>query len=267
MESLNILVRDSLFGQLLNYASKGRFFSYNEPKTLKDEDLPSPDSQRWIIVGFVGPDDPDIPRNWPTLARTIAGLNVLLLNFSFYAASALFTPSILGIEEAFGATTAEGTLGLSLFVIAYGIGPLIVCLRFKKITGTRNVLIMHVSSFLLCQTCRPSGVRRYMCLAALRSACSTSERLAQKTYKLFWYYAFSGVSSEARPSASVAPRSWKSTGHLRFPMQLHCTQLAEFAGLFWDRYVCLHPSRHPRLLLIFDNTAPWNPCNVRHRSF
>ncbi|GLI74132.1 hypothetical protein PoHVEF18_002366 [Penicillium ochrochloron] len=150
MESLNILVRDSLFGQLLNYASKGRFFSYNESKTLKDEDLPSPDSQRWIIVGFVGPDDPDIPRNWPTLARTIAGLNVLLLNFSFYAASALFTPSILGIEEAFGATTAEGTLGLSLFVIAYGIGPLILSpLSNLSTIGRSPVYVLSCLAFCL----------------------------------------------------------------------------------------------------------------------
>ncbi|GAB1210459.1 hypothetical protein APSETT445_009252 [Aspergillus pseudonomiae] len=67
-----------------------------------------------------------MPRNWPTLAKTIVMVDVMLLNFSFYAASAIFTPSIPGIEEAFGATTAEGTLGLSLFVIAYGIGPLII---------------------------------------------------------------------------------------------------------------------------------------------
>ncbi|KAL6232690.1 hypothetical protein BDW75DRAFT_247031 [Aspergillus navahoensis] len=126
MESLNILLRNSLFGRLLSNASKGRFFSYNIPKTLQDEDLPSPGPRRQIIVGFVGPDDADNPRNWPTPARMVAGLNIMLLNFSFYAASAIFTPSISGIEEAFGATTAEGTLGLSLFVIAYGIGPLIL---------------------------------------------------------------------------------------------------------------------------------------------
>ena len=177
MESLNILLRDSLFGRLLNYASKGRFFSYNGSKTLNDKDLPSPDPKRRIIVGFDGPDDPDIPQNWPTLARTVAGLNVMVLNFSFYAASAIFTPSISGIEEAFGATTAEGTLGLSLFVIAYGIGPLIVCLHFQKTIGIRIILIMHIPSSLLCRACRHSGVRRYMSLAALLSACSTSERL------------------------------------------------------------------------------------------
>jgi DHA1 family multidrug resistance protein-like MFS transporter len=131
MDSLNILLRDSLYGRLLNNVSKGRFFSYNISQPPKDEDLPSPGSQQRIVVGFVGPDDPDIPHNWPAFARMVAGFNVMLLNFSFYAASAIFTPSILDIEKAFNATTAEGTLGLSLFVIAYGIGPLIVCSRFE----------------------------------------------------------------------------------------------------------------------------------------
>jgi DHA1 family multidrug resistance protein-like MFS transporter len=170
---------------VLNNVLKGRFSSYNGCKTLKDEDLPSPDLQRRIIVGFVGPDDPDIPRNWPTLARTVTGLNIMLLNFSFYVASAIFMLSILGIKEAFGASTTEGALGLSLFVVAYGIGPLIVCLRFQETTGIRIVLTMHVPSFLLCRACRHSGVRRYMFLAALLSACSTSERPWQKIYKPF----------------------------------------------------------------------------------
>lgn len=56
-------------------------------------------------------------------------IGIMLLNFSFYAASALFTPSIPKLKEEFGATAAEGTLGLSLFVIAYGIGPLLVRMR------------------------------------------------------------------------------------------------------------------------------------------
>ena len=34
-----------------------------------------------------------------------------------------------GIEEEFDATVTDGTLGLSLFVIAYGIGPLIVSIK------------------------------------------------------------------------------------------------------------------------------------------
>ncbi|WVO17501.1 hypothetical protein L204_105194 [Cryptococcus depauperatus] len=149
MESLNILLRDSVFGRLLNSASKSRFFSYNGSTILKDEEDPSHDPQR-IIIGFVGPDDPDIPQNWPTLARTVAGLNVMLLNFSFYAASAVFTPSISGLEEAFGATTAEGTLGLSLFVIAYGIGPLVLSpLSSLSTLGRSPVYVLGCFAFCL----------------------------------------------------------------------------------------------------------------------
>ena len=79
---------------------------------------------------FAGPDDLDIPRNWPTLMKAFVMTDVMLLNFSFYAASAIFTPSIPLIERDFGATTDQGTLALSLFVIAYGIGPLIVSQLF-----------------------------------------------------------------------------------------------------------------------------------------
>ncbi|OJJ54662.1 hypothetical protein ASPSYDRAFT_210292 [Aspergillus sydowii CBS 593.65] len=150
MESLSILLRESVYGRLINNVSKGRFLSYNVCQTVKFENILTPDPQGRIIVGFVGPDDPGIPHNWPTLARMIAGLNVMLLNFSFYAASAMFTPSIPGIEEAFGATTAEGTLGLSLFVIAYGIGPLILSpLSSLSTLGRSPVYLLGCLAFCL----------------------------------------------------------------------------------------------------------------------
>ncbi|PMB70170.1 Caffeine resistance protein 5 [Beauveria bassiana] len=150
MESLNIILRDSVCGRLLNHLSNERLFSYHVSQTLKIEDGPSQDPQQRIMVAFVGPDDSDIPHNWPTLARMVAGFNVMLLNFSFYAASAIFTPSILGIQEAFQATTAEGTLGLSLFVIAYGIGPLILSpLSSLPTLGRSPVYVLGSLAFCL----------------------------------------------------------------------------------------------------------------------
>lgn len=79
-----------------------------------------------MSVEFIGPDDPSMPRNWPTVTKVFVMADVMVLNFSFYAASVIFTPSIPLIERDFGATTSQGTLGLSLFVIVHGIGPLIV---------------------------------------------------------------------------------------------------------------------------------------------
>ncbi|KAG2413629.1 hypothetical protein HFD88_002818 [Aspergillus terreus] len=125
---MEVLLRESTFGRILNHVSNGRLFPAPNIEVTKGEvtTTTSSDTVDHVLVDFSGPDDPDMPRNWPMLAKTVAMINVMLLNFSFYAASAIFTPSIPKIEEVFGASTAEGTLGLSLFVIAYGIGPLIL---------------------------------------------------------------------------------------------------------------------------------------------
>jgi DHA1 family multidrug resistance protein-like MFS transporter len=135
---MDVLLRESAFGRILNYVSDNKLFPAPDPEIPKSDVSANPSSSAaassnavdHILIDFNGPDDPDMPRNWPMLAKTVVMIDVMLLNFSFYAASAIFTPSIPKIEEVFGATTAEGTLGLSLFVIAYGIGPLIVCLDY-----------------------------------------------------------------------------------------------------------------------------------------
>ena len=40
-------------------------------------------------------------------------------------ASAIYTPSVTGVMEAFGIHQEAASLGLSLYVLAYGIGPLL----------------------------------------------------------------------------------------------------------------------------------------------
>lgn len=133
---MNILLRESSFGRILNSVSNDRFAPVIEaPKNKEESDESSSATLHSVIpVTFSGPDDPDIPRNWPSLTKFVAMIDIMLLNFSFYAASALFTPSIPKLKEVFNATDAEGTLGLSLFVIAYGIGPLIVRIRPSPIS-------------------------------------------------------------------------------------------------------------------------------------
>jgi DHA1 family multidrug resistance protein-like MFS transporter len=132
---MDTLIRETLFGRLSNSLISNKLLPYPNLETCKFETLSTsptstisvtPEPSQQFIVEFSGDDDPDMPRNWSLLSKTLVTLDIMLLNFSFYAASAIFTPSIPGIEEQFGATTAEGTLGLSLFVIAYGIGPLFV---------------------------------------------------------------------------------------------------------------------------------------------
>ncbi|KAK1764195.1 SCR1 protein [Phialemonium atrogriseum] len=125
---MDILLRESLFGRILNSLTNDRILPYPKILTLGEATVCGPclDLREPTALDFTGPDDPAIPRNWPSLTKSFVMADVMFLNFSFYAASAIFTPSIPLIEEKFGASTIEGTLGLSLFVIAYGIGPLML---------------------------------------------------------------------------------------------------------------------------------------------
>ncbi|RJE26818.1 resistance protein [Aspergillus sclerotialis] len=129
---MDILLRESLFGRLMNYSFNGKALPYPYDCIPSEKDASTSEACIWnnsdqfTVVQFIGPDDPEAPRNWPVLTKSFATFGVMLLNFSFYAASAIYTPSIPWVKETFGATDAEGTLGLSLFVIAYGIGPLVL---------------------------------------------------------------------------------------------------------------------------------------------
>jgi DHA1 family multidrug resistance protein-like MFS transporter len=52
-----------------------------------------------------------------------------LLTFSVYIGSAIYTPSIPGIMAEFGVGYTKATLGLSLYVLAYGLGVSILSVK------------------------------------------------------------------------------------------------------------------------------------------
>jgi len=64
-------------------------------------------------------------RNWSTAKKTLVMTVILTLTFSIYIGSAIYTASIPGLMEEFGISSTIATLGLSLFVWGYGIGPMV----------------------------------------------------------------------------------------------------------------------------------------------
>ncbi|KAI5477573.1 MFS transporter, DHA1 family, multidrug resistance protein [Pseudohyphozyma bogoriensis] len=172
------LLRDSIFGQLVNHVSGGRLLPYadqlpsykipekyllNRPPTLpevpsspdssnntvvnsdgivplraaSDKDLekvadaevdPKKDEvevYRWL-VDWDGPNDPDNPRNWSFKKRVTVSCLIGLLTFSVYIGSAIYTSSIPDLMISFNVSQTVATLGLTLFVLAYGLGPMII---------------------------------------------------------------------------------------------------------------------------------------------
>lgn len=78
-----------------------------------------------ILVDFWSTDDTENPQNWTLTRKSVATLQICMYTLAVYMGSAIYTPSIPGIQIEFGVSITVAELGLALYVLAYGIGPLI----------------------------------------------------------------------------------------------------------------------------------------------
>lgn len=78
-----------------------------------------------ILVDWYYSDDPENPHNWSNVKRLGITLIICFYTFVVYTTSAIYTSSQAGVQEAFGVSQLKSTLGLSIYVLGYGIGPLI----------------------------------------------------------------------------------------------------------------------------------------------
>ncbi|SGY62556.1 BQ5605_C007g04707 [Microbotryum silenes-dioicae] len=96
--------------------------------------------------------DPGRPLNWSRRKRIFVATLISYLTFSIYIGSAIYTPSIPGLMQSFGVSQVVATLGLSLFVLAYGIGPMILApLQEMPRQGRTPVYIIGLLLFFIFQ--------------------------------------------------------------------------------------------------------------------
>ncbi|WPH00814.1 Hypothetical protein R9X50_00364400 [Acrodontium crateriforme] len=87
--------------------------------------IPQVTSDGHILVDWYTTDDPENPQNWSFGKKFFASLQIYMYTLAVYMGSAIYTPSEAGVMEEFGVSIEAAGLGLSLYVLAYGIGPLI----------------------------------------------------------------------------------------------------------------------------------------------
>ena len=117
--------------------------NYNEspPDDLNDETDP-------YLVDWNGPNDPDNPLNWPFRKRVFVTGLICLLTFSVYLGSAIYSPGIELVAAYFHVGTVVATLGLTLFVFGYGIGPMIGLSAASEIPAIGRSLPYLLTLFL-----------------------------------------------------------------------------------------------------------------------
>jgi DHA1 family multidrug resistance protein-like MFS transporter len=78
-----------------------------------------------VLTDWYTSDDPENPQNWSQAKKAFVALQIDLYTFTVYCGTSTYVSSELGVIARFGASQAEASLGLALYVLGYGLGPLI----------------------------------------------------------------------------------------------------------------------------------------------
>ena len=86
---------------------------------------PQVTSDGTILVDWYATDDAENPQNWSKGKKATVVLQIYLYTLAVYMGSAIFTPSEPYIVEKLGVAPNVASLGLSMYVLGYGMGPLL----------------------------------------------------------------------------------------------------------------------------------------------
>lgn len=77
------------------------------------------------LVDFDGPDDPYRPMNWPTKKKVLTTMLYGLVTMSATWASSSYSAGTAQVAEHFHVSKQVSTLGTTIFLLGFGIGPLL----------------------------------------------------------------------------------------------------------------------------------------------
>ncbi|KAK4068293.1 uncharacterized protein Triagg1_7536 [Trichoderma aggressivum f. europaeum] len=110
------------------YMENGRFDPEQQielKKTKSEPIVPHKTNDGVILVDWYTTDDPAKPHNWSSFKRSYIVFVICLYTWVTYVAGSVFAFSEPGIVEHFSVSVEASELGLALYVLAYGVGPLI----------------------------------------------------------------------------------------------------------------------------------------------
>lgn len=106
----------------------------------------------YIIVDWYGPDDQENPQNWSTVKKSWIMISVALLTTSIYMGSSIFTPGVADMMADLNTTRVKSVLPLTVFILGYGIGPMILSpLSEYPPLGRNYIYIATLFIFMLIQ--------------------------------------------------------------------------------------------------------------------
>lgn len=93
-------------------------------ETIVPAPEPAQESTDPNLVVFDGPDDPGNPKNWSVRRRIVITMSMAMMTFVVTFSSSIFAVAIQPVSEEFHIGTTTATLGVSLFLLGFVLGPI-----------------------------------------------------------------------------------------------------------------------------------------------
>lgn len=124
----------------------------SEKQSHSEKSLNGNDGLDPFLVDWNGTDDPDLPLNWSTIRKGFIVFQIMLLTCITYMGSSIYTPGQEQIQNEFKVGHVTATLNLSLYVLGYGLGPVIFSplSEIAKI-GRQQIYIITYFFFMIFQ--------------------------------------------------------------------------------------------------------------------
>ncbi|KAK5689962.1 hypothetical protein LTR17_026088 [Elasticomyces elasticus] len=129
---------------------------------------PTKTSDGNILVEWYSTDDASNPQNWTYLKKSLVLTQLCMYSFASYGASSMYVTGEAGIMEEFGVGATPAALGLAIYVLGYGIGPLLFA-PLSEIAAIGRNWVYAPTFFLFVILSIPTAlVRNYAGLLVLR---------------------------------------------------------------------------------------------------
>ncbi len=93
------------------------------------------------LVDFDGPDDVYRPMNWPTHKKVVTTMIYGMVTMTATWASAAYSAGTVQVAQEFGVGTQTATLGTTLFLFGFGLGPLLWA-PLSEVYGRRLAVLL-----------------------------------------------------------------------------------------------------------------------------
>ena len=119
--------------------------------------MPTKTADGNILVDWYTTDDPANPQNWSNKKRFFVTFVICLYTFAVYTGSAIYTSGEPQIITRFNISPEDASLPLSLYVLAYGIGPLLFApMSEVPLVGRNPVYVATFAIFVI--LCVPTAL-------------------------------------------------------------------------------------------------------------